>query len=73
MTKLPQVKPKKILKLLLKLGLAIKHKRGSHVFLVHPDGRRTQVSIHNKPLAKGTLRAIIRQAKLDKKQLKKLL
>jgi len=73
MTKLPQVKPKKMLKLLLKLGFTIKHKRGSHVFLAHPDGQRTQVSIHNKPLAKGTLRAIIRQAKLDKKQLKKLL
>lgn len=73
MTKLPQVKPKKMLKLLLKLGFTIRHKKGSHVFLVHPDGRRTQVSIHNKPLAKGTLSAIIRQAELDKKQLTKLL
>jgi len=73
MTKLPQVKPKKMLKLLLKLGFTIKHKRGSHVFLFHPDGRRTQVSIHNKPLAKGTLSAILRQTELGKEQLTKLL
>lgn len=73
MTKLPQVKPKKMLKVLLKLGFVISHKRGSHIFLVHPDGRRSQVSIHNKPLAKGTLNAILRQAELDKEKLKELL
>lgn len=73
MTKLPQIKPRKMLNLLLKLGFTIKHKKGSHIFLVHPDGRKTQVSIHNKPLAKGTLSAIMRQAELDREEFKKLL
>lgn len=73
MTKLPQVKPKKMLKALLKLGFVVKHKRGSHIFLVHSDGRKTQVSIHNKPLAKGTLGAILRQVELEKEKLKEIL
>ena len=33
---------------------------GSHLALVHPDGRRAVVPIHPEPLRPGTLRAILR-------------
>jgi len=35
---------------------------GSHLALVHPDGRRAIVPVHREPLRPGTLRAILRHA-----------
>jgi predicted RNA binding protein YcfA (HicA-like mRNA interferase family) len=35
---------------------------GSHLALVHPDGRRAVVPIHRAPLRPGTLRSILRHA-----------
>ena len=65
MTKLPQVKPKDVLRSLLKEGFEVNRKVGSHVYLKHPDGRSTSISIHPKPLAKGTLRAILKQTQIS--------
>jgi predicted RNA binding protein YcfA (HicA-like mRNA interferase family) len=39
--------------------------RGSHEIWRHPDGRRTTLVRHNKPIAEGTLRAILRQGQID--------
>jgi predicted RNA binding protein YcfA (HicA-like mRNA interferase family)/energy-coupling factor transporter ATP-binding protein EcfA2 len=36
--------------------------RGSHLTLIHPDGRRATVPVHRAPLKLGTLRAILRKA-----------
>ena len=38
--------------------------RGSHLALVHEDGRRAVVPIHCAPLKLGTLRAILREARI---------
>jgi len=62
MTKLPQVKPYKLIKALNRMGFEVKRKSGSHFRLIHSDGRRITVAIHNKPISKGTLRLIIHQA-----------
>lgn len=62
MTKLPQIKPRELIKALRKMGFEVKRKKGSHFRLVHPDGRKISVAVHNKPISKGTLSAIIRQA-----------
>jgi predicted RNA binding protein YcfA (HicA-like mRNA interferase family) len=35
---------------------------GSHLALVHGDGRRAVVPLHRSPLKPGTLRAILREA-----------
>ena len=35
---------------------------GSHLTLVHRDGRRAVVPLHRAPLRPGTLRAILREA-----------
>ena len=73
MSKLPQVKPRHLLRAVQKVGFEIKKQRGSHVDLRHPDGRRTTIPIHNKTLGKGVLKAILRQTKLTIEELRKLL
>lgn len=65
MTRLPQIKPKDLRKILLKFGFKERPGRGSHKVYVHPDGRRTILASHPKPISKGTLRAILRQSKLN--------
>jgi len=64
MTKLPQIKPRELLSKLKKIGFQELRTKGSHIILAHPDGRRTLVAYHTKPLASGTLRAILKQTKL---------
>lgn len=61
MSKLPQVKPRILAKILLKKGFQERPTKGSHVVYLHPDGRRTTIAFHTKPIPKGTLRAILRQ------------
>ncbi len=74
MTKLPRnVKGKQLIKALAKIGFTKAGSRGSHVRLVHPDGRFTQVAVHPKPIPQGTLRAILRQVKLTTDELVDLL
>lgn len=73
MTKLPQVKPKDVVKALEKAGFCRSRQTGSHLYLKHPDGRLTSVSIHPKPVPTGTLRAILKQTQLKPEELKKLL
>ncbi|MDD5147356.1 MAG: type II toxin-antitoxin system HicA family toxin [Candidatus Daviesbacteria bacterium] len=73
MSNLPQIRPKDLFKALLKNGFMKDHQTGSHVYLKHPDGRFTSVSIHPRPIPTGTLRAILRQTKIKPEELKKLL
>ncbi len=74
MSKLPRnVKAKELLALLERQGFKIVGKRGSHHRLVHGDGRWTQVAVHPKPIPQGTLRAILRQAKISTEELIRLL
>jgi predicted RNA binding protein YcfA (HicA-like mRNA interferase family) len=73
MTKLPRdLKAKKLIRALTKIGFEKVGQRGSHIRLKHADGRWTQVAVHQKPLPQGTLRAILRQANLTTKELEKL-
>ena len=73
MSKLPSIPPKKVLKALIKTGFYIDRKSGSHVYLKHQNGRRTSVSIHPRPLFKGTLHKILKQTELSIEELKKLI
>lgn len=73
MSKLPQVRPKDLVRALEKAGFNKERQTGSRVFLKHPDGRLTSASIHLKPIPKGTLRAILRQTKIKADDLKDLL
>ena len=72
--KLPSdIKPAKLLKALPKAGFRETHQVGSHFHFHHPDCRRTQVAMHNKPISKGTLKAILSQTQLPLEKLKDLL
>lgn len=64
MVKLLAIKPKKAVKILKKHGFEIKRQRGSHIRLIHADGRATTIAMHNRDLPKGTLKGILKQSEL---------
>ena len=74
MSVLPRISGREVVKALQKIGYAEDRQRGSHIVLrqtVEPH-RRITVPDH-KEVAKGTLRAIIRQAGLSVDEFKALL
>lgn len=74
MSGLPQVSGREVVKALKKTGYAEDRQRGSHIVLrqILPPYRRITVPDH-KEIAKGTLRAIIRQSGLTVEQFNDLL
>ena len=73
MTKLPQIKPRDIERVLIKSGFIPRPGKGSHLVYKNPNGRRTVVPRHNRPVRIGTLRAILRQADITREEFLKLL
>ncbi|HHT9138688.1 MAG TPA: type II toxin-antitoxin system HicA family toxin [Candidatus Wunengus sp. YC60] len=69
MPKLPVVKPRDVVSFLKKNGFYLARSDGSHQRYHHADGRKVTIAFHNKPLKKGTLKAILRQAGLTTDQL----
>lgn len=66
--------PEKIIKALNKAGFESIRRKGSHVFMRHPDGRTTVVPFHKgEELGSGILRKIAKDAKLTDEEFKKLL
>ncbi len=74
MSKLPVVSGQKVVKALSKIGYEFDHQTGSHIILRQrdPPHRRLTIPKH-KEIAKGTLRAIIKQAGLTVNEFVKLL
>ncbi len=74
MAKLPVVSSREVVKAFGKVGYAFDHQRGSHIVLrqVAQPFRRVTVPDHD-PIAKGTLRAILRQTGLTIEEFGKLL
>ncbi|MFH1266499.1 MAG: type II toxin-antitoxin system HicA family toxin [Planctomycetota bacterium] len=74
MSELPVVSGRQVVKALRKSGYEPDHQRGSHIVLrqTNPPHRRLTVPDHDE-VAKGTLRAIIRQAGLTVDEFKALL
>jgi len=72
--KLPVVSGMEVVKALAKIGYEIDHQTGSHVILRQKETpyRRLTVPKHSE-LAKGTLRAVIRQAGLTVEEFVELL
>jgi predicted RNA binding protein YcfA (HicA-like mRNA interferase family) len=70
----PQVSGKEVVRALEKLGYDFDVQHGSHMILRHslPPYRRITVPNH-KPVAKGTLRQIIKDAGLTMDEFKNLL
>ncbi|MGC9309663.1 MAG: type II toxin-antitoxin system HicA family toxin [Candidatus Nanoarchaeia archaeon] len=75
MTKLPVLSGKSLIKLLSKIGFKPVRTRGSHCILNKYDRNKKitiPVPLHNE-LAKGTLKAIMRQAEISLDDLLRLL
>ncbi len=74
MSQLPILSGRQVVKALRKIGYEFDHQRGSHIVLrqTDPAHRRLTVPDHNE-VAKGTLRAIVRQAGLTLDEFKALL
>ncbi len=74
MSKLPVLSAQRLCKVLEKIGYHVDHQTGSHMILrnENPPYRRLTVPKH-KEIAKGTLRAIIRQAGVSVEELVSLL
>jgi len=73
-SKLPSLTPQEIIKVLEKKGFVLDRIKGSHYLYYHPEtGRRVTVPFHKKDLPKGTFFAILKQAGIDKDELRELL
>ena len=72
MAKLPVISSKDLCKVLYLIGYRIDHQKGSHLVLIKNNVGRLVVPVRNN-LAKGTLKAILRQANLQVNDLLKLL
>ncbi len=74
MPKLPVVKAREAVKVILRFGFMQHGKmKGSHLILKHPDGRRTTIPMHSKDIPTGTMMAILRDVKISKEDFVKLL
>jgi predicted RNA binding protein YcfA (HicA-like mRNA interferase family) len=72
MSRLPAGSGQDAVRVFQKLGYQVDHQTGSHIILRHPQMRRLTVPNHRE-LAKGTLRALIREAGITKEEFASLL
>jgi predicted RNA binding protein YcfA (HicA-like mRNA interferase family) len=71
---LPVVSGREVVKALEKIGYVLDRQRGSHMILRQPTPPHRRVTVpDHKEVAKGTLRAIIRQAGLTVEEFNDLL
>ena len=64
----------KLIKILEKAGFKAARQDGSHLRLIHPDGRATTVSIHGSgKINPGMLQKILRETKISREEFFKLL
>jgi len=65
-SKLPRVKPKKVIKTLKNAGFFVDHITGSH-YILYKNEKSSPITIpyHNKDLKLGTLSSILKQAGLS--------
>ena len=73
MPKLPAISPKKLIRILERIGFSVGRSRGSHIIMLHKDGRRAVVPMHGKDIPSGTLMAILKDLNLSKEDFARLL
>ncbi len=74
MSYLPVISAREVIRALLAIGYQLDHQRGSHVVLRHTDPPHRRVTVPNHdPIAKGTLRSIIRETGLTVDEFRDLL
>lgn len=73
--RLPAVKPKEVIRALVRSGFFVHHVSGSHYVLKHPAKPHLRVTVpyHNKDLKRRTLASILDQAGLSTEEFAELL
>jgi len=71
--RLPVVSGDQLIAALSKLGWGVVRQRGSHVRLKHPDRTLALVVPLHRELKRGTLAGILRDAGVDRDELRRLL
>jgi predicted RNA binding protein YcfA (HicA-like mRNA interferase family) len=59
---MPQITARELLAFLLAQDFGVRTQAGSHVHLVHPDGRRATVPMHSGDLGRGLAATILKDA-----------
>jgi predicted RNA binding protein YcfA (HicA-like mRNA interferase family) len=63
-----------VIKALSKIGFEPVRQRGSHLFMMHPDGRSTVIPIHSgEELGRGVLKEILNDAGMSNEEFLDLL
>ncbi|MBI4276561.1 type II toxin-antitoxin system HicA family toxin [Candidatus Uhrbacteria bacterium] len=76
MSKLPALKPKDVLRVLLRAGFYIEHQRGSHIRLAHTTIPHLHITVpyHTRfELPPSIVLSILKQAELTREEFLKLL
>ncbi|OPY37083.1 MAG: YcfA-like protein [Methanoregula sp. PtaU1.Bin051] len=74
MPKLPNLTPQKVIKILKSRGFVLDRTKGSHHIFFQPETkRRAIVPVHRKDLPVGTLIEILKQAGIERDELRDLL
>lgn len=72
--RIPQIKPKELIKILEKFGFAMRRQTGSHAILRHHETKRMAVvPIHIKDIKRGLLFGILKHANISQKDFLKTL
>ena len=73
MPKLPVLSPKRLIKIIEKLGFQLDHKTGSHfIFYNENNKKRVTIPYHTKDLPKGTILSILKQAGITKEEIENI-
>ena len=72
MTRLPVPSGREVVKALCRIGYYVRNQKGSHVHLRHPERPPLTIPMHEE-VARGTLRAITRDAGLTMEEFLDLL
>ncbi|MBC8204071.1 type II toxin-antitoxin system HicA family toxin [bacterium] len=73
--KLPVVTSRQLIRALKKAGFVIHRQKGSHIHMKHEEPPMIVISVpyHNVDIKKGTLRRILKDAKLSVNQFRELI
>ena len=72
--KIPQLRPRELIKILEKLGFVLRRQTGSHGIFRHPKTKNiTIIPIHAKELKRGLLFGILKQVGITQEEFLKLL
>jgi len=74
LSRLPQVRPDRLVRVFQRLGFETVRQTGAHCFLRHADGRTVNIPMHQRrDVPPGTLRSILADAKMSANELRDLL